>query len=81
MCDLWGMEKLAQYIVNKRMTKADFARLLGTSRGHVHDLISGRRFPCVDTMLNIEDATGGKIPAEAWVALARYRRKASEAKQ
>ena len=37
------MTKLAEAVATHNVTPADFARRIGVSRGHGHDLLSGRR--------------------------------------
>lgn len=72
MCELAGMEKLHAYLLSKGLKPSEFADLVGTSRGYMHDILSSRRRPGLSVAAEIERATGGIVPASIW-APARQR--------
>jgi len=67
---LWqcqGMKTLAQYLDEKgRGAAAQLARDTSLSESQIMRLARGG-VPLVTTALRIEDATGGAVPARAWV--------------
>jgi len=47
-------------------TQAEVARRLGVQRGNFNNMISGRYNPGIDVVFQIEDITGGAVPARSW---------------
>lgn len=61
------MKPLTEYLQSAEITAAELARRLGTSRGYIHDLLSGRRKPSMKTASAIAAITDGKVPISSWV--------------
>ena len=59
------MEKLAEYL--KTHSALELATLVGAHKAQVYRWASGHSKPRVDVAFRIEDATGGAVPARAWV--------------
>ena len=59
------MEKLKQYLSHNKAT--DLAASLGVTKGYIWQLKEGRAIPSLRRAIQIEDATGGAVPARAWV--------------
>jgi len=56
---------LANYLTLARITRAAFARKLGTSKGYLSDIINGKRRASLDMALKIQTETEGAVtPAE-----------------
>ena len=56
---------LSQYLDAKKLTQAEFARLLGVNQGTVSKLCAGKN-PSWHMATRISDATGGNVPVTAW---------------
>ena len=54
MCELPVMTQLSESVARLKVKPAEFARRLGVSRGHGHDLLTGRRRPTPALALAIE---------------------------
>ena len=61
------MEKLKQYIAAQGISSRAFAQSVGLSSAGLHGLLHGRNIPSLPVAFRIEDATGGAVPARAWV--------------
>ena len=59
-------EKLSAYIKSAKMRQVDFADMAKLTPPMLSMVLSGRRRPGRDAALNIEMATGGKVPARLW---------------
>jgi len=55
--------KLSEYLKQKKLSKEQFARLLGCSRQAVHLWASGQQKPAFDYLMAIEETTKGKVKA------------------
>ena len=56
---------LSDYLVLGRITRAAFARTLGTSKGYLSDIINGKRRASLDMALKIQAETKGAVtPSE-----------------
>lgn len=64
------MDKLNQYLTSASIAPAAFARKIGTSRGHLHDLLTGRRAPGIDLAKRISIETNGAVALSAWPNIA-----------
>lgn len=53
-----AMEQLAEMMADESLSKADLARLLGTSRAYVTNLLSGRGNPTLRTLADVAVAMG-----------------------
>lgn len=60
------MEKLRSYL--ERHKGSWLADAAGISPSYLSDIKSGRRAPSLQVAFAIEDATGGDVPARAWVS-------------
>ena len=59
------MEKMTEYL--KTHSPSALATACGISRQYLWKLAKGDSLPRVDVAFRIEDATGGAVPARAWV--------------
>jgi DNA-binding transcriptional regulator YdaS (Cro superfamily) len=59
------MEKLKEYLAKHKASY--LAAQIGRSPSFVSDLRSGHRKPSLQVAFAIEDATGGAVPARAWL--------------
>lgn len=69
------VNELARYLDSRHETQADFAARVGVTGPIVSMWVTGERRPNVDNAFAIERATGGVVPATAW--LKRKRKKAA----
>ncbi|WP_411838689.1 helix-turn-helix transcriptional regulator [Paracoccus sp. ME4] len=60
------MEKLRAYLCSARVTQRSFADVVGLSRSHLNEIISGRKRPSLDVAFAIARATSGAVPVDAW---------------
>ena len=58
-----GLMTLEEWIRNSRLRPADVARLLGISRGNLHDLMRRAVWPRPETVIKIWRLTGGAVTA------------------
>lgn len=56
--------KLDLWLFMNRITKKDFAARLNVSRGHLQEIVSGKRKPSVKLAKQIEELTQGKVSKE-----------------
>jgi plasmid maintenance system antidote protein VapI len=71
MCDIRGMEQLANHIAaHPGRTNSEWADMFGVSRPHLHALLNGDRQPSLPVAQRIADATGNNVPVTAWANLA-----------
>lgn len=75
---------LGAYLRKHGIEQGEFARLSGLPQPMISMWLSGKRSPGLESAFAIEKATGGEVPASAWVGLAakpngskRRKRKAS----
>jgi len=59
------MMTLAQYLTDKKITQAEFARRLNVNQGTVSKLCAGKR-PSWNMATRIAAATGGEVPVQVW---------------
>lgn len=71
------MSSLATYLADRKLTHAEFARLLGVQDSTVLRWAKGDRTPTVAWVFAIEKATGGAVPARAWVKRRAVKRPAA----
>lgn len=72
-----GTDLLAKYVAASPETQAQIAARFGVSQAYVAMLVSGKRtVRRLDIAARIEDATGGAVPASAWLVRRRSRRPA-----
>jgi transcriptional regulator with XRE-family HTH domain len=69
MFDNTVMKTLSQYIANSKVkrTQEEWAKFLGISRRYLLEILSGEVTPGWKTIAKIHEATGGKVPATAWL--------------
>jgi transcriptional regulator with XRE-family HTH domain len=55
------------------MSYRELARRTGCARSTLHDALTGRRFPRLETVLAIAQASGGSLPGwrERWIGAVR----------
>lgn len=56
--------KLAEYLATKKLSQAEFARIIEASQVAVSRYASGRRMPRRDRMLKIREVTGGLVTGD-----------------
>lgn len=56
--------KLDLWLFMNKITKKDFAARLQVSRGHLQEIVSGKRKPSVKLAKKIEELTEGKVSKE-----------------
>jgi transcriptional regulator with XRE-family HTH domain len=59
------MMTLSQYLDAKKLTQAEFARLLGVNQGTVSKLCTGKK-PSWGMATRIAAATGNDVPVQVW---------------
>ena len=59
------MQTLKDFLTDRN--KSEFALSLGISRSLLSQYISGHRRPGYERAREIEDATGGAVPASVWL--------------
>lgn len=62
-----GRERLGAYLKEKNLSLVDFAPKVKTHAAHLGRLLSGERSPGLGLAFDIEQATGGAVPASSWV--------------
>lgn len=62
-----GHRLLRMYVEQLQCTKQAFAGRCGVSPTLLSHYLSGRRNPNLNAIFSIQAATGGAVPAEAWV--------------
>jgi transcriptional regulator with XRE-family HTH domain len=63
-----AVDLLRQYLKKTKLTQAALARKAGITEAQVSRLLSKKRRPSNDTAHAIAEATGGEVPAKAWVS-------------
>lgn len=58
----------SEFIRSSGLNRAAWADRLGISRPYLSDLLNGNKTPSLQLAFKIEQATGGKVPASAWLA-------------
>lgn len=69
-----GIELLDAYMSGKRLTQAEMADRVGVPSAMVSMWLSGRRRPGLRHAFGIEAATGGAVPAKAWLISKAHKR-------
>ena len=62
-----GMNPLATYLQRTELGQSQFAKQFGFSATQVSLWLHGKRRPSLDEAFRLEAATGGAIPAKAWL--------------
>lgn len=62
--------KLSDYLTQSGTRQLHFARQIGASPGHLHDILSGRRQPSLTLAKRIAAETGGAVPINEWPTIA-----------
>ena len=62
-----GMEKLAAYLEEHKISQREFARLIGIDNSVVSRFLSRDAKPKLATAVRIERATNGAVPVSAWM--------------
>lgn len=61
-----AMEKLQQFLNASGTRQSALAGTLGITRGYMSELVSGRKVPSLPLAFQIERATAGAVPVDAW---------------
>ncbi len=56
--------RLDLWLFLNKTTKKDFAKEIGISRGHLQEIVSGKRRPSIKLAKKIEELTEGKVTKE-----------------
>ena len=62
-----GRKLLAEHIAATNKPKAEFARRVGCSQGHLSLILSGARGVSLNLAKRISDETNGRVPIESLV--------------
>ena len=62
-----AMSNLAQYLAESRITQRKFAEMIGIDKSVVSRIAAGATLPSLETAIAIERASGGAVPANAWL--------------
>jgi len=60
---------LAEYFQITGLKKSFFAEKICVPKQTLSTWISGKKMPRIETILKIEEATGGKVKAKDWVTV------------
>jgi DNA-binding transcriptional regulator YdaS (Cro superfamily) len=60
------MEKLQQFLNASGTRQSALADMLGINRGYMSQLVNGRKVPSLPLAFQIERATDGAVPVDAW---------------
>ena len=61
--------QLFEYMISKEVSQASLAKRIGVSQPTLSRYISGDVLPNVVTALEIQKATQGEVPVEAWLTI------------
>ena len=61
--------QLFEYMITKEVSQASLAKRIGVSQPTLSRYISGDVLPNVVTALEIQQATQGEVPVEAWLTI------------
>ena len=61
--------QLFEYMITKEVSQASLAKRIGVSQPTLSRYISGDVLPNVVTALEIQKATKGDVPVEAWLTI------------
>ncbi len=59
--------RLRSWLEAANLSQAELARRCGYDRANLHKVLKGTIRPSLDMAFRLESATGGVIPASAWV--------------
>jgi len=59
-----GPMSLDEYLWRNKISRTDFAKLLGVSRSHLQQILSGNRNASIKLAKKIEEVTQGKVSKE-----------------
>lgn len=68
-CYLNDAMQLADYLAKRNLTHSEFAALIGTSQATVSRYVAGLRFPGPKILQRIQQATGGKVMPNDFLAI------------
>ncbi len=57
---------LREYLKKRKMTQAEFAKLISSDQAHVSELVNGKTRPSIRTTLLIHKATKGTVSLMDW---------------
>lgn len=58
---------IGAYLGLQKMSKKNFAKILGYSPTHFYQSFNGQRMPSVDLAFKVEEVTLGKVKAEEFI--------------
>ena len=61
-----GCVELAKYLEDEDIEQKDFAKTAKIDPAHLNHLLKGRKRPSLDSAVNIEAATEGKVLPKNW---------------
>ena len=61
------VQSLSDYLKNNGISAREFAQRVGLSPAGLHGIMHKRNIPSLPVAIRIEDATGGAVPARAWL--------------
>jgi DNA-binding transcriptional regulator YdaS (Cro superfamily) len=56
--------EIEEYLFRNKITKTDFAKRIGVSRPHFHQMLSGKKRITAETAFKIEKETQGAVTKE-----------------
>lgn len=56
--------KVEEYLFRNKITKTEFAKNIGVSRSHFHQMLAGTKRITAETAFKIEKETGGAVTKE-----------------
>lgn len=63
--------KLGEWLKQQQMTQAAFAELIRSDQSHISDLVRGKVKPKLESIVRIQQATGGAVQAQDWLPEAK----------
>jgi transcriptional regulator with XRE-family HTH domain len=67
MCNILVMQKLRDFLSENNIARRDFAAQIGVDQSVLSRFCNDQARPGLETAVRIERATGGIIPASAWI--------------
>lgn len=58
---------LVSFLKSREITQKDFAEQIGVTPGYLSALLSGKKTPSLTVAVQIEQVTGGDVPAWSWI--------------
>ena len=58
---------MRKFLIENKLTQREAAAILGISRPHLSQVVSGSKRPSLDLAVRIERLTDGAVPVSSWV--------------